>query len=116
MAVVVKPFRYARDGFTVENLMPGDDRDFGDVHDGLIAEGFIAIGATDWSDAIDVSHVAVPVDEPETEIQNDTPPETAADAHDDVAPPVTPAVVETPPVAAPVATATAKPRKRKGKQ
>lgn len=44
MAKVVKPFPYAADGFTLENLVPGDERDFGAATAGLIEEGFIAIG------------------------------------------------------------------------
>jgi hypothetical protein len=41
MATVIKPFAYAADGFTVESLVPGDERDFGAATDGLVGEGFI---------------------------------------------------------------------------
>jgi hypothetical protein len=30
MAVVLEPFAFAADGFTLEHLKPGDERDFGD--------------------------------------------------------------------------------------
>lgn len=42
MAVVIMPFRFAANGFTVEQLVPGDERDFGDVTEGLVSEGFVA--------------------------------------------------------------------------
>ncbi|TIU12456.1 MAG: hypothetical protein E5W44_07190 [Mesorhizobium sp.] len=42
MAKVVKPFPYAADGFTLEHLVPGDERDFGAATAGLVEEGFIA--------------------------------------------------------------------------
>jgi hypothetical protein len=57
VAVVLEPFAFAADGFTLEHLKPGDDRDFGDSLPGLIAEGFV-------------------VDVPATE----TPPQRDADA------------------------------------
>ena len=41
MAVVLQPFRFARDGFTIESLAPGDERDFGSCHDGLVVAGLI---------------------------------------------------------------------------
>ncbi len=42
MGVVIAPFRYAADGFTVEQLVPGDERDFGSVEAGLVEAGFVA--------------------------------------------------------------------------
>ncbi|XKM40331.1 hypothetical protein A4U53_030845 [Rhizobium ruizarguesonis] len=45
MATVIKPFAYAADGFTVESLVPGDERDFGVATDGLVDEGFIEADA-----------------------------------------------------------------------
>lgn len=41
MPVVLKPFYFASDGFTVESLVPGDNRDFGASTDGLVTEGFV---------------------------------------------------------------------------
>ncbi len=45
MATVIKPFAYAADGYTVESLVPGDERDFGVATDGLVDEGFIEADA-----------------------------------------------------------------------
>lgn len=43
---VVKPFPFAGNGYAVENLSVGDERDFGASTDGLLAGGYIAgIGA-----------------------------------------------------------------------
>lgn len=39
---VVRPFPYAGNGYTLENLVPGDERDFGAATSGLVAAGFIA--------------------------------------------------------------------------
>lgn len=41
MPVVLKPFYFASDGFTVESLVPGANRDFGASTDGLVTEGFV---------------------------------------------------------------------------
>ncbi len=38
---VVKPFPYYEDGFTLVDLNVGDERDFGAMADGLLAEGWI---------------------------------------------------------------------------
>lgn len=38
---VVKPFPYSEDGFTLIDLVIGDERDFGDMAIGLDAEGWI---------------------------------------------------------------------------
>lgn len=38
---VVKPFPCSWDGFTLVDLNVGDERDFGSMADGLVAEGFI---------------------------------------------------------------------------
>lgn len=59
MAIVIKPFAYAADGFTVESLVPGDERDFGVATDGLVDEGFVVDGGT-VEPAIDI--VAEPVE------------------------------------------------------
>lgn len=42
MHVVVRPFAYAANGYTLENLNVGDKRDFGASADGLLAAGLIA--------------------------------------------------------------------------
>lgn len=42
MAVVIKPFSCSFDGVTSELLHPGDERDFGTMTDGLVAEGYIS--------------------------------------------------------------------------
>lgn len=44
---VVKPFPYAEDGFTLVDLKAGDERDFGAMAAGLVAEGFIEPVAAD---------------------------------------------------------------------
>jgi hypothetical protein len=41
MAKVLKSFPYAANGFTVEQMKEGDDRDFGKSTQGLVDEGFI---------------------------------------------------------------------------
>jgi len=41
MAVVAKPFDWASDGFTIERLATGDERDFGLLTAGLASEGFV---------------------------------------------------------------------------
>lgn len=38
---VVKPFSYSEDGFTLVDLNAGDERDFGAMADGLLAEGWV---------------------------------------------------------------------------
>ncbi|KAA0689848.1 hypothetical protein DTW90_30620 [Neorhizobium sp. P12A] len=38
---VVKPFPCSWDGFTLVDLNEGDERDFGGLADGLVAEGWI---------------------------------------------------------------------------
>lgn len=43
MAVVLKPFAHSADGFTVELLATGMEREFGAATDGLEAEGFIEV-------------------------------------------------------------------------
>lgn len=74
--VVLKPFFYAKDGFTLESLKPGVEREFGDVAEGLLAEDFIgAPGQTDLPSAdVDApAHTepedAVQVDEDVAEIE-----------------------------------------------
>lgn len=42
---MLRPFPFAGDGHTVEHLVAGEDREFGDCTEGLIAEGFISVGA-----------------------------------------------------------------------
>lgn len=59
MAVVIKSFLYAGDGFTVENLVPGDERDFGEAAAGLAAAGYI-----DLTGSGGVASEPVAVDEP----------------------------------------------------
>lgn len=51
---VVKPFPCSWDGFTLVDLNVGDERDFGSMADGLVAEGFI--------EAVDAVAVAVAAD------------------------------------------------------
>jgi hypothetical protein len=41
MATVLKHFKWAPDGVTLEYLAPGDVRDFGDITAGLESEGFV---------------------------------------------------------------------------
>lgn len=41
MAKVLKSFKFAADGFTIETLNEGDDRDFGGSLQGLVKEGYV---------------------------------------------------------------------------
>lgn len=43
MTAVLKPFDFASDGYTVERLNVGDDRDFGDLTEGLAKAGLIEV-------------------------------------------------------------------------
>lgn len=38
---VVKPFAYSADGIALVDLNVGDERDFGSLADGLLAEGWV---------------------------------------------------------------------------
>lgn len=38
---VVRPFPYSEDGLTLVDLNVGDERDFGDMAGGLVAEGWV---------------------------------------------------------------------------
>lgn len=67
--VVLKPFFYAKDGFTLEGLKPGVEREFGDVADGLLAEGFI--GASEQTHLPTAGADASADIEPEDAIQAD---------------------------------------------
>lgn len=49
--VVVKPFPFAGNGYTVENLVAGDRRDFGSMAAGLEREGWIVPVADEPQDA-----------------------------------------------------------------
>lgn len=42
MAAVLKPFAFTADGYTVEHLNEGDDREFGAFTDGLVEAGLIS--------------------------------------------------------------------------
>lgn len=42
MAVVIVPFPFAGNGFTVEYLVAGDERDFGSATAGLVEAGLIS--------------------------------------------------------------------------
>lgn len=46
MAVVLLPFPFAGNGFTIEHLNAGDEREFGSATDGLAAAGLISIEPT----------------------------------------------------------------------
>lgn len=54
MGVVIEPFPFAGDGFTVEFLKPGDQRDFGSAEQGLIDAGFVAASAATEAVAPDI--------------------------------------------------------------
>ncbi len=47
--IVVKSFTWCPDGSGIvsEDLVPGDERDFGDIADSLVAEGYIEAVATE---------------------------------------------------------------------
>ncbi|MBX4992280.1 hypothetical protein ABID08_000710 [Rhizobium binae] len=40
---VVKPFPFSENGFTLVDLNVGDERDFGLMADGLVAEGWVEV-------------------------------------------------------------------------
>jgi hypothetical protein len=101
VAVVVEPFRFARDGFTVEHLNVGDDRDFGDSLPGLIAEGFV----------VDVPATETPPQRDADAAGPDTPPD-ATNAPDGPPAGEETATTETTEVATPVAAESQAPRKR----
>ncbi len=44
---VVKPFPCSWDGFTLVDLNVGDERDFGDMAAGLVAEGWVEAAGED---------------------------------------------------------------------
>lgn len=46
ISTVIKAFLYSANGYTVENLKAGDERDFGSGTDGLIKAGLIAAAET----------------------------------------------------------------------
>ncbi|MNL46185.1 hypothetical protein D3C87_1688720 [compost metagenome] len=56
---VVKPFPYSEDGLTLVDLNVGDERDFGDLTAGLLAEGWVEVAS-------------------EAVVKRDAEPETAA--------------------------------------
>lgn len=41
MHKVVRPFPYSEDGLTIVHLIAGDERDFGILTAGLVAEGYV---------------------------------------------------------------------------
>jgi len=45
MSVVLAPFPFAADGFTIEHLAPGDEREFGVLTGGLVKAGLVSDGA-----------------------------------------------------------------------
>lgn len=45
MAVVLLPFPFAGNGFTIEHLNAGDEREFGSATGGLVAAGLISVEA-----------------------------------------------------------------------
>ena len=57
---MLKPFDWASDGFTIESLIEGDERDFGAATKGLAEEGFIASQDADETPA-DVDADGAPV-------------------------------------------------------
>lgn len=66
MAVVAKPFDWASDGFTIESLATGDERDFGFLTAGLASEGFVVFGDVIAAE-LQAEHVVEPVIEPVVE-------------------------------------------------
>lgn len=76
LAIVLVPFPYAGNGYTLESLVAGDEREFGAATDGLVAEGFIAIVETALTVAEEEDAVVpVAVDEPLDEHPVDLLPE-----------------------------------------
>lgn len=76
---VVKPFPYSEDGFTLIDLNVGDEREFGAMADGLVAEGWIvsvdevAPAAPQIEEAIEDAPIELAIDPP-TEPQLAAPP------------------------------------------
>lgn len=65
---VVKPFPFSGNGYAVENLNAGDERDFGAAADGLLDEGYIvSVGAAPVASVIEMENEAEPVVDAVTE-------------------------------------------------
>lgn len=63
MAVVLMPFAFAANGYTVVDLEIGDERDFGSATDGLVDAGFISVEDTDSPvvEAVAIEEASIPV-------------------------------------------------------
>lgn len=74
MAIVLKKFPWAKDGFTVEILEPGAEREFGAASVGLEEEGYISANAIEAPDDAEPTADAGTdgVEEPVTEPVADT--------------------------------------------
>ena len=64
MAVVLLPFPYAGNGFTIENLVTGDIREFGAATGGLIAAGLISVDVPAISEEIAETPAEIPMVQP----------------------------------------------------
>lgn len=72
MAVVLKQFPWSSNGYDVEILNPGDERDFGSAHAGLAGEGFVS--GPSVADEV-VEEVVVVEEAPQIEIAPEVTPE-----------------------------------------
>ncbi|RWN51394.1 MAG: hypothetical protein EOS04_24280 [Mesorhizobium sp.] len=55
---VLKPFPFAGNGYTLEHLSVGDEREFGTAADGLISEGYISLVAKGEERAVEPIEIA----------------------------------------------------------
>jgi hypothetical protein len=64
--VVVRPFPFAGNGYTLESLNAGDERDFGSATAGLLAAGLIATKTPDGAGEMSPEQAIAAEIEPET--------------------------------------------------
>ena len=98
MVIVLKQFPWSSNGYDVEILNPGAERDFGAALAGLASEGFVSSG----EEIVEPAPEPV-VDEPEIEV---VPEVTAEPAEPEVTP-------EPPTITEPAPEPVRQPRKRK---
>jgi len=111
MATVLKHFKWAEDGITLEYLVPGDRRDnFATAHAGLLAAGYIGEDPADADPEPPAEPVTEPV-APEPAVEPVTPPADVPPASE--APVVPVAAPATVPAAEPVTPAPEAPVKPK---
>ncbi|TIL91456.1 MAG: hypothetical protein E5Y73_17415 [Mesorhizobium sp.] len=83
---VLKPFPFAGNGYTLEHVTVGDEREFGTATDGLVAEGYISLVAKVEESAVEpieiaeepAAVIAEELAEPAAELTFEPPPAPAA--------------------------------------